>query len=89
MDLYLYRMCQFTFGVEENISMCKFIPYVLCGISFLFKTLFSSLGFNSTSSNYYLIIIIILLMCNHIKLQLDACPFYFGILCFDSSLNFM
>jgi hypothetical protein len=77
MDLYLYQMCQFIFGVEENIFMYIFIPYVLCGISFLFifKTLFSNLGFNSTSSNYYLIIIIILLMHKHIKLQQDACSF--------------
>jgi hypothetical protein len=50
MDLYLSRMCQFTFGDEENIFMYIFIPYVLCGISFLFifKTLFSNLGFSPT-----------------------------------------
>ena len=67
-------MCQFTFEVEENIFMCIFIPYVLCGISFLFifKTLFSNLGFNSNSSNYYPIIIIILFNAQTYKLQHDA-----------------
>jgi hypothetical protein len=35
------KMFQFTFGDEENVFMYIFIPYVLCGISFLFifKTL--------------------------------------------------
>jgi hypothetical protein len=84
MDLYLYQMCQFTFGVEENIFMCIFIPYVLCGISFLFifKTLFSNLGFNSNSSNYYLIIINIIILFNAqtYKLQHDA---IFFIICLN------
>jgi hypothetical protein len=35
-------MCQFIFGDEENILMYIFIPYVLCGISFLFPLLNSS-----------------------------------------------
>jgi hypothetical protein len=71
------KMCQFTFRDEENIFMYIFIPYVLCGISFLFifKTLFSNLGFDSTSSIYYLIILIILLMHKHIKLQQYALYF--------------
>jgi hypothetical protein len=58
MDLYLSQMCQFTFEVEENIFKCIFIPYVLCGISFLsffFKTLYSNYGL------IQLLVIIILL----------------------------
>jgi hypothetical protein len=64
--LYLYQMCQFTFGDEKNIFMYLFIPYVLCDISFLLfsKPSFSNLGFNSTSSNYYLIIINIIILFN-------------------------
>jgi hypothetical protein len=70
------KMCQFTFGDEENVFMYIFIPYVLCGISFLFifKTLFSNLGFDSTSSIYYLITINIIILFNAqtYKLQHDA-----------------
>ena len=69
-------MCQFTFGDEENVFMYIFIPYVLCGISFLFifKTLFSNLGFDLTSSIYYLITINIIILFNAqtYKLQHDA-----------------
>jgi hypothetical protein len=49
--LYLYQMCQVTYGDEENIFMYIFIPYVLCGLSFLFPLLNSSFLFyilNST-----------------------------------------
>jgi hypothetical protein len=40
MDLYLYQMCQIIFGDKENIFMYIFIPYVLCGIPFLFFSKF-------------------------------------------------
>jgi hypothetical protein len=49
--------------------------YVVFLFFFIFKTLFSNLGFDSTSSIYYLIILIILLMHKHIKLQQYALYF--------------
>jgi hypothetical protein len=53
----------------------------------IFKTLFSSLGFNSTSRIYYIIIInlIILFNAQPYKLQHDALFF----ICLNKSLNFV
>jgi hypothetical protein len=58
-----------------------FIYFYIIPLLLIFKTLFSNLGFNSTSSNYYIIIINLIILSNAqtYKLQHDA----FFIICLD------
>jgi hypothetical protein len=58
-----------------------FIYFYIIPLLLIFKTLFSNLGFNSTSSNYYIIIINLIILSNAqtYKLQHDA----FFIICRD------
>jgi hypothetical protein len=52
---------------------------------FIFKTLISNLGFNSTSSNYCLIIIILIILFNAqtYKTPTGCTFFYFSVICFN------
>jgi hypothetical protein len=54
-----------------------FLYFYIISLFLIFQTLFSKLGFNSTSNNYYIIIIniIILLNAQTYKLQYDAFSF--------------
>jgi hypothetical protein len=75
-----------------NIIICIYYLYFPIPSPFLiFKTLILNLGFNSTSSNYYLIIIIIIILCTaqtH-KTPTRCTFFYFCIICFLITINYM
>jgi hypothetical protein len=57
-----------------SLRIFIFLYFYVIPLFLIFKTLFSHLGFNSTSSNYYIIIInlIILFNAQTYKLQHDA-----------------
>jgi hypothetical protein len=57
-----------------SLRIFIFLYFYVIPLFLIFKTLFSNLGFNSTSSNYYIIIInlIILFNAQTYKLQHDA-----------------
>jgi hypothetical protein len=57
-----------------SLRIFIFLYFYIIPLLLIFKTLFSNLGFNSTSSNYYIIIInlIILFNAQTYKLQHDA-----------------
>jgi hypothetical protein len=58
-------------------TFMKFVLYFIYFLLLIFKSLFSSLGFNSTSRNYYIIIINLIMLFNAqtYKLQHDALYF--------------
>ena len=85
-ELVLEFYCElrkYQFGTFMKFVLYFFIYFLLL----IFKTLFSSLGFNSTSRNDYIIIInlIILFNAQSYKLQHDALFF----ICLNKSLNFV
>ena len=65
-----------------------FLYFYIIYLFLIFQTLFSKLGFNSTSNNYYIIIINIIILFNAQTYKLQHGAIFF-IICLNQSLNFV